>query len=144
MNEINVCGDGFHLTLGIVGYEREPRGETYDDNWLRGTATLDLAQPPCATFTARCDIAWQTTDLLRFQEGLRKLLDDLSGVAALSTVEDQVELIIRLTGGKGTIEGRLEAHAIASLEFEATTDQSFLTQTMAELQRVNSAYPFRR
>jgi hypothetical protein len=141
--EINVRGDGFHLELSVAGYERERRGEPYDDNWLRGCVSLKLAQPPTATFTVECDVAWQTTDLLRFQEALRTLLDDLTGVATLSTLEDQVEVTIRLEAGKGTVEGRVEAHAIAALEFEGTTDQSFLQQTLAELRQVNAAYPFR-
>jgi hypothetical protein len=144
VSEINLRGDGFHLTLGVAGYESERRGESYDDNWLRGTATLEVAHPPLATFRAKCDVAWQTTDLLRFQETLRTLLDDLTGVATLSALEDQVELTIRLTSGKGTVEGRVEAHAIASLEFEGVTDQSFLTQTFSELREVNAAYPFRQ
>lgn len=143
MDEINVRGDGFRLTLGVSGYERERVGESYDDNWLRGSVTLDIAQPPAATFKAKCDVAWQTSDLLRFQETLRTLLDDLTGVATLSTIEDQVELTIRLTAGKGTVEGRVEAHAIAALEFEGTSDQSFLSETLAELRRVNVSYPFR-
>jgi hypothetical protein len=67
----------------------------------------------------------------------------LSGVATLSTLEDQVELTIRLEAGKGRVEGRVEAHAIAALEFEGATDQSFLTQTLAELRQVNATYPFR-
>jgi hypothetical protein len=141
--EITVRGDGFHLEVSVVGYERERRGESYDDNWLRGGVSLTLAQPPTATFTAKCDVAWQTTELLGFQEALRTLLDDLSGVATLSTLEDQVELTIRLEAGKGTVEGRVEAHAIAALEFEATTDQSFLKQTLVELRQVTAAYPFR-
>ena len=53
------------------------------------------------------------------------------------------ELTIRLQGGKGTVEGRVEAHAMAALAFEGTTDQSFLEQTSAELRRANAAYPFR-
>jgi hypothetical protein len=118
--EINVRGDGFHLEL-----------------------SLKVAQPPTATFTARCDVAWQTTDLLRFQAALHALLDDLSGVARLSTLEDQVELTIRLEKGKGTVQGRVEGHAIAALEFEGTTDQSFLKKTLAELRQVNAAYPVR-
>jgi hypothetical protein len=138
--EINVRGDGFHLELSVAGYER---GESYDDNWLRGGVSLKVAQPPTATFTAKCDVAWQTTDLLRFQEALRTLLDDLTGLATLSTLEDQVELTIRLEAGKGTVEGRVEAHAIAALEFEGTIDQSFLKQTLAELRQVNATYPFR-
>jgi hypothetical protein len=143
MAEINVHGDGFHLELSVAGYEREPGGESHDDNWLSGGVSLKVAQPPTATFTAKCDVAWQTTDLLRLEEALRALLDDLSGVATLSTLEDQIELTIRLEKGKGTVEGRVEAHAIAALEFEGTTDQSFLKETLAELRHVNAAYPFR-
>jgi hypothetical protein len=141
--EITVRGDGFHLELRVDGYERERSGERYDDNWLSGGVSLTLAQPPAATFTAKCDVAWQTTDLLRFQEALRTLLDDLSGVATLSTLEDQVELTIRLEAGKGTVQGRVEAHSIAALQFESTTDQSFLAQTLAELRQVTAAYPVR-
>lgn len=144
MDEVNVRGNGFRLTLGVSGYERERIGESYDDNWLRGTVVLEIAQPPTATFNAKCDVAWQTTDLLRFQEALRTLLDDLTGVATLSTIEDQVELTIRLIAGKGTVEGRVEAHAIATLEFEGESDQSFLSHTLAELRQVNATYPVRR
>jgi hypothetical protein len=143
MAEISVRGDGLRLELSVAGYEREPSGEQYDDNWLTGGVDLKVLQPPIATFTAKCDVAWQTTDLLRFQETLRTLLDDLSGVATLSTAEDQVELTVRLESGKGTVEGRVEAHSIAVVEFEATTDQSFLKQTLAELRQVTTAYPFR-
>lgn len=145
MSEINLRGEnGFRLALSVDGYEREPRGESYDDNWLRGSASVEVSQPPLATFRAKCDVSWQTTDLLRFQEVLRALLDDLAGVATLSTTEDQVELTIRLTAGKGTIEGRVEAHAIASLEFEGMTDQTFLSNTLTELRAVTTTYPFRR
>jgi hypothetical protein len=112
--EINLRGDGFHLRLEVQSYERERQGrDSYDDNWLTGTVTLEVARPPAATFKAKCDVAWQTTDLSRFQEALRTLLDDLSGVAAFSTIEDQVEFTIRLASGKGTVEGRVGAHALA-------------------------------
>jgi hypothetical protein len=144
MDEINVRGDRFRLTLGVSGYESERVGDHYDDNWLRGMAVLEIARPPTATFKAKCDVAWQTTELLRFEEALRTLLNDLTGVAALSTTEDQVELTIRLSAGKGTVEGRVEAHTIASLEFKGTSDQSFLAHTLTELRQVNASYPVRR
>jgi hypothetical protein len=72
------------------------------------------------------------------------LVEDLTGVATFSTLEDQVEFTIRLTNGKGTVDGRVQAHAMATLEFEGETDQSFLAQTLAELQAVTTKYPFRR
>jgi hypothetical protein len=55
-----------------------------------------------------------------------------------------VELTIRLTAGNGAVEGRVEAYAIAALEFEGTSDQSFLAHTLTELRQVNATYPFRR
>jgi len=142
--EVNLRGEGFHLRLDVLGYESERRGrDGYDDNWLSGAVTLEVARPPAATFKAKCSAAWQTTDLSRFSEVLRCLLDDLTGVATFSSIEDQVEVTIRLRSGKGTIEGRVEEHAVATLEFEGETDQSFLAQTLTELQAVTAKYPFR-
>ena len=71
------------------------------------------------------------------------MLDDMSGVAVFSTVEEQVELTIRLDSGKGAVEGRVRDHAVAILEFEAQTDQSYLRQTLADLMRVTTAFPAR-
>ncbi len=137
-------GDSFRLTFDVSGYETERQGrDSYDDNWLSGNVSVEIAGPPAATFEARCSASWQTVDFAHFQEALRSLLDDLTGVATFSTLEDQVELTIRLSSGKGTIEGRVEEHALAAVEFEAETDQSFLVQTLAELRAVTAKYPFR-
>ena len=102
-----------------------------------------MLRPPFASFRGACSVAWQTTELHAFHESLRTLLDDLTGVAMLSTIEDQVELSIRLNGGKGTIAGRIEAHAIASLQFEGATDQTYLKETLSALRAAVSMYPFR-
>ena len=144
MSEVSILGDGLRLTLTVNGYERARRGEHYDDNWLRGSVSLEIAAAS-ATFSALCDIAWQTTDLSRFEQALTTLLGDLTGVANLSTLEDQVELTIRLTAGRGSIEGRLQARdAIASVAFTAPTDQSLMGQTLLDLRQINETYPVRR
>lgn len=102
--EVNLRGDGCHLKLDVLGYESERWGQdSYDDNWISCTVTLEVARPPAATFKAKCSISLQTTELLAFQEALRCLLDDLTGAARFSTIEDQVEVTIRLERGKGTI-----------------------------------------
>lgn len=115
MDKVPLAGDGFRLTLRVDGFERPAGGEVWDDNWLRGSVSVEIAQPPLATFGARCDVAFQTTELHAFHEGLRTLLDDLTGSASLTTIEDQVELTIDLKYGKGTLTGRIEAHAVATL-----------------------------
>ncbi len=104
---------------------------------------MHMAQPPTATFRAKCDVAWQTTELHAFYESLRAVLDELTGTATLTTIEDQVELTLELKSGKGTLTGRIEAHAIASLEFEAATDQTFLADTLTALRAVVAKYPYR-
>jgi hypothetical protein len=143
MQEIMIAGEGLRLALGVGGYEQEAGSDEWDANWLRGSASIELLRPPFASFRGTCSVAWQTTELHAFHEGLRTLLDDLTGVATLATTEDQVELSIRLDGGNGTITGRVEAHAMASLEFDAATDQTYLRQTLSALRTVVSEYPFR-
>jgi hypothetical protein len=143
VDEVQIRGDGLALTLGVGDYERAATGEVWDDNWLRGSAEVRIEQAPTATFRARCDVAWQTTELHAFHESLRTLLDDLTGTARLTTIEDQVELTIELKAGKGTLTGRVGAHAIAALEFEASTDQSFLAHTLDALRATVAKYPSR-
>jgi hypothetical protein len=127
----------------VGDYERAATGEVWDDNRLRRSVDIDTAQPPTATFRAKCDVAWQTTELQAFHESLRAVLEDLNGTAKLTTIEDQVELTIALKSGKGTLTGRIEAHAIAALEFKAATDQGFLADTLAALRTVVAKYPYR-
>ena len=143
MDEVRINGDGLELTLGVGDYERAATGDVWDDNWLRGSVSADIAQPPFASFRAKCEVAWQTTELHTFHEGLRTLLDDLTGTAKLTTIEDQIELTIELKSGKGALTGRIEAHSIAALEFEVETDQTFLATTLDSLSRVVAKYPFR-
>jgi hypothetical protein len=142
MDEVVIRADGSTLTLSIGDYERS-QGMGHDANWLRGTVTLERARPHAGGFRARCDVAWNTSELLRFFEALRTLLDDLTGTAQLTTLEDQVEVKVELRQGKGTIIGRVEEHAVASLEFEDSIDQSQLNEPLAALRRVVGKYPVR-
>lgn len=82
--------------------------------------------------------------LCEISRGAAYSLDHLTGTATSTTVEDQVELTVRLEGGKGTLEGRVEEHALARREFEAEIDQSFLGSTLTELRALTTKYPFRQ
>jgi hypothetical protein len=72
VDEVPINGDGFRLTLRVGDYERAAMGEVWDDNWLRGSVDIDIAQPPTATFKAKRDVAWQTTELQAFHESLAR------------------------------------------------------------------------
>jgi len=39
--------------------------------------------------------------------------------------------------------GRVEVHAVAALEFEGATDQTFLAETLTGLRTVFAKYPYR-
>lgn len=88
VDEVPINGDGFRLTLRVGDYERAVTGEVWDDNWLRGSVDIEIAQPRTATFRAKCDVAWQTTELQGVYESLRTLLEDLTGAVNLTTIED--------------------------------------------------------
>jgi hypothetical protein len=141
MERVIIAGDGLRLTLGVGDYEQQDaRGD--DANWLRGQIELELTGAAASSFRARCSVAWTTDDLVRFHESLRTLLDDLTGTARLTTLEDQIELTIVLKGGNGTISGRVEEHALVRTEFEdIPTDQSQLKMGLLALRRVIQMYP---
>lgn len=143
MHEAVITGEGFRFVLGVVGYERADATEE-DANWLDGLASAELSGGRGPLFRARCSVAWTTTDLARFEASLRALLDDLNGTATLTTLEDQVELRIELTNGRGSLSGRIEQHALAALEFEAIpTDQSYLAPALESLRSIVGRFPAR-
>src|SRR3954454_12897982 len=143
MDEVLIHGDGLALALRVAGYERYD-SEGSDANWLTGEVELHLTGPAASAFRATCRVAWMTGDFVRFHESLRTLLDDLDGAAHFSTVEDQAEITIQLSAGKGTISGRVEEHVAARIEFsDIRTDQSQLQPALTALRRLVQKYPER-
>ena len=113
------------------------------DNWVRGSAEVRIEQGADGNVPRQMRRRVANDGVARFHESLRALLDDLTGTARLATIEDQVEVTIELKAGKGALKGRVEAHAIAALEFEASTDQSFLAVTLDALRAVVAKWPYR-
>jgi hypothetical protein len=44
VDEVPINGDEFRLTLRVGDYKRAATGDVWDDNWLRGSVELDIAQ----------------------------------------------------------------------------------------------------
>lgn len=129
------------IEVDVSGYEREPVGEYYDDNWLGATVSVKVGG-----FSGWFGAAFMTEDFSRFLNQLRQLYETLGGKAEFNTIEGQ--LLIALEGdGKGHIEVRGEAMDAAGtgnrLLFNLAIDQTQLSQTMKELSNIVSEYPVR-
>ena len=141
MYEAVISGDGLTLRLQVEGYERRD-AVAEDANWLRGAVDLELRGGLGAHFRASCPVAWTTSELAYFNESLRTLMEDLTGTAALQTVEDQVEVRIELASGKGTFSGRVEEPALGFMEFEeVATDQTRLDVAARSLRDIVRRFP---
>lgn len=68
----------------------------------------------------------------------------MTGEAKFEHLESQVGVNVQLRAGKGTLSGFVREHEGPELRFEdVATDQSFLRQTLAELDDAVDAFPVR-
>ena len=123
------------------GYERAPVSEYWDDNWLR----VDI-RVRAGGFRGKASATIITSELTRFLSELRPLTETLNSSAEFATMEEQMRL--RLTGdGKGHVElrGKVSDQAGVSdrLHFTLQFDQSKLSASTHELERVTSEFPVR-
>ena len=127
----------------MTGYEF-PSFTTGDDaNWVN--AELDLtATGGASSYSARQSVTLRTEELERFRDELRALAAKLSGQAWYAHLEDEVELIVELKRGKGTLSGFVQDHVGPELRFEhVEIDQAFVREALGQFDALVSAYPVR-
>jgi hypothetical protein len=125
------------LAVDVVGYERAPVGEYFDDNWL-----IIEIRVQAGNFQCKTKAAILTDELIKFSSELRVLFETLKGSAAFTTLEEQLSL--QLTGdGKGHIELCGEVEAGHRLIFTLQFDQSQLGRSIHEIEKVLSQFPIR-
>ena len=109
--------------------------ETTVNSWLRGNVEIAVE-----AFGGNVIADFDAADFLRFEKELRVLYSTLSGSATLCPMEGQV--VVTLDGnGRGGITVKGEAHAQATwgnkLEFQFEIDQTFLPDTITQLEAIN-------
>jgi hypothetical protein len=129
------------IEVEVLGYERAPVGEFWDDNWLR--AEIQVA---AGGFRGHATAEFITSELSKFLSELRPLFETLKGKAEFSTIEEQLKL--QLVGdGKGHIAltGEIaDQPGIGNrLLFAFEFDQSQLGASIHELEQVTSRFPVR-
>ena len=129
------------IEVEVVCYERQPTGEYYDDNWVRGYVFISVGG-----FKGNYGLAFLTDEFSRFLDELQNLYKSLKGTAEFETIEKQ--LYIKASGdGKGhiSIEGEaIDAAGIGNrLNFSLEIDQTDLSYTIKQLKEVVKHYPVR-
>jgi hypothetical protein len=129
------------IEVDVAGYEREPVGQFYDDNWLPVTVSVTVGR-----FVGQFSAEFMSDDFSRFLSQLSKLYETLSGKAEFNTLERQLFLVLE-GDGKGHVVVRGEAMDRVGtgnqLLFDLELDQTQLAQTIRELKDVVAAYPVR-
>ena len=129
------------IEIDVQRYERSPSGDYYDDNWLTVQVSVSAGG-----FRGSADAAILTGELAAFYTDLRAIEDNLKGAAEFKTLEEQLNL--KVTGdGKGRIELAgvfADQPGIGNrLHFTLRFDQSELSKSIRELQKITAEFPVR-
>ena len=138
--EATIAGEGCSLVLRVSGYERPQEQTGADANWLN--AEVELRASTTGTFHARHNVALRTEQIVEFRDQLSSLLEALTGEAVLEHLEAQVGCTIKLKNGVGELEAFVREEIGAELRVSsARTDQSYLQETLRQMDSIVSAYP---
>jgi len=128
------------VEVSVDGYERQRSNEYFDDNWISVQVSLAVDG-----FKGRFRASFQAADLVSFRDQLASLYDSLDGEATFATME--MQLALTLTGnGRGGIVVKGEAanqSGVNRLGFGFQIDQTYLANTLSELNEVIEAFPIR-
>ncbi|MDR2626157.1 MAG: hypothetical protein LBC37_07485 [Zoogloeaceae bacterium] len=129
------------VTITVLGYERPPSGEFYDDNWLLCEVSVRVG-----AFSGKFQAHFLTAELEALGRGLGKLHQELRGSYAFEPMEGQLVLRascshlghIRITG-----VAMDEVGIGNKLAFDFSLDQSYLTTILRALSDVVQTFPVR-
>jgi hypothetical protein len=132
------AGEGARLVLRVAGPERDGDGA---ESWLAGEAHLSLRREGSAV-EARCTVSFTADELAAFLAELERVLERRKGEALLVTLDDRLELRIRLARDGATIAGRLDDATAVCVEFgELPTDVFALDAALDGVGAIVRAFP---
>ena len=139
---LNLCGElGRRLTIDVHGYEHDGPGDTYDSNWLRCSAQVDVGR-----FCGAVDASFTTQDFGSFLAQLELVVTGKSVEASFQTMEEALSIRVEIDrAGRAVVVGKLRETDFngSTLSFVFDSDLSFLGRTHAELKRIVSEFPER-
>ena len=83
-----------------------------------------------------------TGELFQFHQGLKKCHTDLNGIAKFDSYESNLHLSVEYDFGKVIIYGKFQKYLSIEniLSFEFYSDQSYLSQTVKQLEEITAKY----
>ncbi len=141
MASIVFTGDGGRLTLEVSDYERPSASDVYDANWLKTTVSA-AAGPFLGSFRANLT----TYEFAKLHEQLAEVVERLSGRVDFESTESDIVLSVEFSHrGTATVSGLLRPNASerTTLSFSFETDQSTLSETVRQLDRLVVHLPVR-
>lgn len=142
MHSVLFAGDGGErLRMDVLGYERKPTGEYFDDNWLSVVVEIKAGG-----FAGVFSASFLTGEIEAFRQEAAKLYESLMGRAEFRTLEEQLSLDlvgdgrgrIRLTGSAADQPGIGNTFA-----FAFTFDQTQLQSSVQSLEQLLGVFPVR-
>lgn len=132
--------DAEHFSITVLDREHAGADDYWDGNWVIATITVAVGG-----FTGHVRASLRTDEIHRFNEGLKALNQNLSGAAALESMEDWITLTVRaVSRGRIEVSGELKDGAGIGnvLKFELPeADQTYLADWISSLDDIESAYP---
>jgi hypothetical protein len=128
--------------LRVSAYEWPDEVSGFDANWLTGEVELQAGRT--GVFHARHRAALRTEELAQFRDELQEVVASLNGTATLHHLESQVGCTVELANGRGNLSAFVKEHVGSELHVhECETDQSYLAQTVRELDAIVEMFPAR-
>jgi len=140
--KVSIAGHGASTMIEIFGYERPSAENEADANWLKCRVTISAAE-----INGSFHAEFRTHEFARFRDALKPVLIRLGGEATFETIERELECKIELTGTGGA-----HVHTVAKTRgmvaweilFSYESDQSFLAESLRELEAIIAKYPVRK
>lgn len=139
--EIKVGGHAACVTVEVFGYENPSAEDISDANWIRCQVKVKIGE---REFSADFPASLTTHDFAQFREELDTVLGSLDGTASFLTDEEALCLSVVVHGtGRAEVKGVAQVcdNPQASLNFSFESDQSFLNQTLHDLQALIEKFP---
>jgi hypothetical protein len=140
--QVSINDHGASISTEVSGYERPGVQDASDANWLKCRVAVNLG-----CFTGDYPATFETSDFVRFRDGLKTVLSAMSGSASFVTCEEALNCTIEMKRtGTARIKGvaQVHGHTTAALSFSFESDQSFFAQTLRELEAINEQFPVRQ
>ena len=138
---MSIKGHGASIIIEVSGYER-PIAQNIDDaNWLTCRVFVNLGY-----FSGEYPATFVTSDFVRFRNELKNVLSEMGGSASFETCEESLNCSIEMKKtGIAQIGGKVQIHGnvITALQFSFQSDQSFLTETLLQVEAIIRDYPVR-